>query len=135
MADTPNPQAGKTLEMRVAELEDKLAQTQITEADIKAYHKVASALAAKAGSPPAGGGTAAAPCIANQAATPALSPQVCIINHCVISHCVISHCVHCIITPCIIHPIIVNDCTCGPCLQAATTPAPAVQKEFEDLGS
>ena len=34
----------KTLEMRVAELEDKLSKVHITEEEIKAYHKVAAAL-------------------------------------------------------------------------------------------
>jgi hypothetical protein len=53
MADQPTQ---KTLEMRVAELEDKLSKLQISEEDMKTYHKVSAAL---------GGGGAA------------LSPQVC----------------------------------------------------------
>jgi hypothetical protein len=133
MSDTSNP-SGKTLEMRVAELEDKLAQTQITEADIKAFQKVAAAMAARGAAAPAGG-AAGQPCVANQTPTPALSPQFCVISpifHCIISQCVISHCV---ISHCIISPIILNDCTCGPCQQASTTATPTAQKEFGDLGS
>ena len=135
-----NPQSSKTLEMRVAELEDKLAQTQITEADMKAFQKVSVAMAARGGA----GAPAAAtePCVANTgAATPALNPQFCIISHCVIHNCIISHCViyNCIITQCIIHPIInpiiLNDCTCGPCAQANVAATPTAEKEFGDLGS
>jgi len=36
----------KTLEMRVAELEDKLAKMHITEEELKAYHKVSALLGA-----------------------------------------------------------------------------------------
>jgi len=39
MADQPKE---KSLEMRVAELEDKLSKMHITEEELKAYHKVAS---------------------------------------------------------------------------------------------
>ena len=48
MADKPSGQESggeeKSLEMRVAELEDKLAQMHITEDEIKAYQKVAGLL-------------------------------------------------------------------------------------------
>jgi len=50
--------AEKTLEMRVAELEDKLSKLQISEEDMKTYHRVSAALG--------GGGGGAA-----------LTPQVC----------------------------------------------------------
>jgi hypothetical protein len=134
MADTPNPQSGKTLEMRVAELEDKLAQTQITADDIKAFQKVSAAMAAQAGTSAASGSVASGqPCIANQTATPALSPQVCIINN-PIFHCIISPIFHCLIHP-IINPIIRQDCTCGPCAQVTTQATAPVQQDFEDLGS
>jgi len=130
-----NPQSNKTLEMRVAELEDKLAQTQITEADIKAFQKVSAAMAARAATPAAAPAAATPPCVANQAAT-ALSPQLCVISQCVISHCVINHCIihQCIIHP-IINPIILNDCTCGPCAQANVAATPTAEKDFKDLGS
>ena len=45
----------ETLEMRVAELEDKLAQIDITEEEMRAYHKVSNLLRgqpAEAGEPP-----------------------------------------------------------------------------------
>jgi hypothetical protein len=48
MADTKE----KTLEMRVAELEDKLSQVHITEDEMKAFHKVSALM---------GGGATASP--------------------------------------------------------------------------
>jgi hypothetical protein len=69
----------KSLEMRVAELEDKLSKMHITEDEMKAYHKVASLL---------GGGQAAA--------GTAASPQICVISRCVINPICI---VRCIIRP------------------------------------
>jgi len=83
---------GKTLEMRVAALEDKLAKLSITEEEMKAYEKVSALM-----------GTGAA-------AEPRLSPQTCTISH---RPCVISP----IYRPCIITPIspICYECTCGPC--------------------
>ena len=41
MAD-PKPPDAKTLEMRVAELEDRLSKLHVTEDELKAYHKVSS---------------------------------------------------------------------------------------------
>ncbi len=57
MVEKPSGESGgeKSLEMRVAELEDKLAQMHITEDEIKAYQKVAGMLGQ------AGGGGGAAP--------------------------------------------------------------------------
>ncbi|SRR6266536_2445873 len=49
MVDQPKE---KTLEMRVAELEDKLSKVHITEEEMKAYHKVSSLI---------GGGVTASP--------------------------------------------------------------------------
>jgi hypothetical protein len=46
MAETKDPGHQKTLEMRVAELEDKLAQLHISEEEMKTYQKVASKLGA-----------------------------------------------------------------------------------------
>jgi hypothetical protein len=40
------PKDTKTLEMRVAELEDKISKLHITEDELKAYHKVSSLLGA-----------------------------------------------------------------------------------------
>ena len=89
----------KSLEMRVAELEDKLSKIHITEEEMKAYHKVASLT---------GHGGAAA--------GPALSPQLCVISRCVISP-------GCIIRPtCIIRPACeCFECGgCGPCAAGGT---------------
>jgi hypothetical protein len=75
----------KTLEMRVAELEDKLAQLHISEADMATYQKVAAKLGT--------GAPAAQPCMAAQSIqciSPILNP-------------------HCIIR-CIIRPIYWADC-------------------------
>jgi hypothetical protein len=44
MADTPGNE--KSLEMRIAELEDKLSKLHITEDEMKAYHKVAALVGA-----------------------------------------------------------------------------------------
>jgi hypothetical protein len=41
-----SPDQPKTLEMRVAELEDKLTKIHITEEELKAYHKVSALLGA-----------------------------------------------------------------------------------------
>jgi hypothetical protein len=56
MPDQPNQPKEKTLEMRVAELEDKLSKIHITEDELKAYHKVSSLLGGGGGgiSPRAG---------------------------------------------------------------------------------
>ena len=75
----------KTLEMRVAELEDKLAQTHITEEEMATYNKVAAKLGAASASPPA------AQCFQ-------CLPQP-----------IVSQCIHCIIRP-IIKPIYWADC-------------------------
>lgn len=96
MADEASKE--KSLEMRVAELEDKLSKVHITEDELKAYHKVSAAL----------GGTATS------------GPQACIAASCVvdcvnscINECAIRSCViRCIIRQC---TIIIRQCTfeCG----------------------
>jgi hypothetical protein len=88
MAEEKKP-AEKTLEMRVAELEDKLSKIHITEDELKAYHKVSSLMA---------GGAVAQP-----EATAQLSPQVCSISR---------------VVPRSIRQIInrqIFECSCGPC--------------------
>jgi len=87
----------KSLEMRVAELEDKLSKVHITEEEMKAYHKVSSVLGAKAGG--------AAPGI----------PQVCVIAQCIIRH-------PCVIYNCLIHQCIqqcINECGGGACIASS----------------
>jgi hypothetical protein len=92
MADSKNPEKSeKTIEMRLAEIEDKLSQLHVTEEDLKAYMKVSSLL----------GGVGAA------GAAGAI-PQVCVPS-CQI--CVISRVPR--IVPRI--PRFVCECVCGPC--------------------
>src|SRR5215471_1122902 len=81
----------KTLEMRVAELEDKLSKLHVTEDEMKAYQKVAGLLGAQ--------GAAAS------TTSPASPIVACIIRTCIIRTCIINTC------------ICINECTCGPCLQ------------------
>lgn len=98
----------RTLEMRVAELEDKLKQLHVTEDEIKAYQKVSGLLGGAAVS-----GGSAQPCVA-AAPQPcvAASPQVCILR------CIVANCIHtCVIQPCIVRCInlCINECG-GGCL-------------------
>ena len=60
----------RTLEMRLAAIEDKLAQMSISEEEMRAYHKVAALM---------GGRTPAA------APSPQLSPTLCTTYNCVIA--------------------------------------------------
>lgn len=84
----------KSLEMRVAELEDKLSKLHISEEEMKTYQKVASLL----GTGATGEAAAAAP---TQAAPSIIS---CIIRTCIIRTCIIRTCIiNCI-----------NECSCGP---------------------
>jgi|SRR5215213_9845541 len=82
----------KTLEMRVAELEDKLSQMHVTEEEMKAYQKVSALMGGGGGG--GGGGTGAA------GFSGGISPQAgCIvdcsggcINECAIRACAIRAC-------------------------------------------
>ena len=98
----------KSLEMRVAELEDKLAQVHITEDEMATYNKVAAKLGAA--QPCTSPCQAAAPqtCVAQQI-------QSCVAQQCIAQQCLIHPCIikQCIIYKCI-HPITWNDCI-GPC--------------------
>lgn len=103
MADPKGTDQPKTLEMRVAELEDKLSKIHITEDEMKAYHKVNSLLGGQGGSE----ATAASPAVTTQ-----FSPQVCVISRAVSRS----------ISPRSITPINRGigecyECTCGPCGQ------------------
>ena len=75
----------RTLEMRVAAIEDKLAQLNVTEEEMRAYQKVASLMGGRA------------------AAAPAATQQFTCISNCVIAIPVSSTCIH-------IRPVGVNDC-------------------------
>lgn len=107
MADESTSGQPKTLEMRVAELEDKLSKIHITEDEMKAYQKVSS--------------------LVGQQAQPSLSPQVCVLN--CIARCIISNC----ITTACIHQTCIYECTCGPCSCVAQSKAPG--GGFGTLGS
>ena len=72
MADKKEPE--KTLEMRVAELEDKLKGLQVTEEEMKAYNKVAAMM----------GGGGAIGCLAT-AGPVGLTP---VPDSCVIAQCI-----------------------------------------------
>jgi len=108
MAEHKSSDQPKTLEMRVAELEEKISKIHITEEELKAYHKVSSLLA---GQPITEGVPTAAP---TAAVTPQLSPQVCTISRAVSPRSIISPRG---ITP-IINRGIIGECSCGPCAQS-----------------
>lgn len=99
MAGSEKKETGKTLEMRVAELEDKLKGLEVTEEEMRAYNKVASMMAT------------AQPAAA--ATSPALTPvpDACVIQQCV-RPCVISQCT--VISQCI-RPCVVQACTIRAC--------------------
>jgi len=71
MADSKDPGHQKTLEMRVAELEDRLSQMHISEEEMQVYQKVASKLGAapcQQCSQPCVAAQQQQPCVASQAA-------------------------------------------------------------------
>ena len=92
----------KTIEMRLAEIEDKLAKLHVTEEEIKAYNKVAGML-----------GGAGAGAEAQSEAAQAAAPAICVIAQCIIPR-QISRFINRGITPRINRGI--NECNeCGPC--------------------
>jgi hypothetical protein len=99
MADTEKG-SQKSLEMRVAELEDKLRSVSVTEDEMKAFHKVSALMG--------GGGQAAA--AAPAPGNVGLTPYNCIVYQCtVVSQCTIRPCT---IRPCtIINPCTIRQCT------------------------
>jgi hypothetical protein len=66
VAEQKHPEQQKSLEMRVAELEDKLSKLHITEEEMKAYQRVSALLGCESGI----------------GASTALSPMVCSIIRC-----------------------------------------------------
>lgn len=78
MADSKDPGHQKTLEMRVAELEDRLSQTHISEEDMQTYQKVASQLGAapcQQCSQPCVAAQQPPPCVAAQQQQPCVAAQ------------------------------------------------------------
>ena len=105
MGDEASKPEEKSLEMRVAELEDKLSKIHITEDELKAYHKVNALLG--------GGGIAASP-KETAIAAPGVSSCTGCINECgvVRNWPIVRQCT-------IIRPIVIRACTyecfeCGP---------------------
>src|SRR3954469_24342869 len=97
MAD--KTESEKTLEMRVAELEDKLKNLHVTEDEMKAYNKVASLMGG-------GGGTAAAA----TGLTP--QPDACIRACTIVQQCTIHACT---INPWAVHACTIRACTIRAC--------------------
>jgi hypothetical protein len=92
----------KTLEMRVAELEDKLKGLQVTEEEMKAYNKVAAMM---------GGGAPSAAATGDQLAlTPA--PDSCVIAQCTIRVCTV---LQCTVRACTIRACTIRACTIRQC--------------------
>ena len=81
----------KSLEMRIAAIEDKLSKMNVTEEEMKAYEKVSGMM-----------GTGGVP-----AASPQSAAAVCVITRQVAVQC--WRCIRPIITVC--------ECQCGPCIQ------------------
>jgi hypothetical protein len=96
-----NPEESKSLEMRIAAIEDKLAQLTVTEEEMQAYRKVAALM----------GGAGAAATTSSAAARIPLTSPILTINNPI-------HIIH-IIYPIHIGPVIVNDCIQAPTSQAA----------------
>jgi hypothetical protein len=95
MADSKE---SKSLEMRIAELEDKLSKVHITEDEMKAYHKVSSLMGsgAAASSPcVAAKPGVSSSCVAHSCVTACVVHQSCVVRACIL-HCVVQQCVNCI---------------------------------------
>jgi len=101
MADQKE-ETGRSLEMRVAELEDKLAKLHVTEEEMRAYEKVSALL----------GGVGATPGAELNAfpATPAGPLVVCQIGR---SRLV---CINRGVVPRVVRSLC-YECTCGPCIE------------------
>jgi hypothetical protein len=106
MAD--EKQGEKTLEMRVAELEDKLKGLQVTEEEMRTYSKVASLM----GTAQLGTSVAAAPAVG---LTP--GPDSCVVSQCIRACTVVSQCIRActVVSQCIRACTIIQDCIneCG----------------------
>lgn len=129
VADEEAKPQEKSLEMRVAELEDKLSRVHITEEELQAYHKVSALLAGGGGISPG-----AAPKETAIAAGCVMDCSGGCINECGISRpCIIRQC---IIRQCVIRQPIIRACTwecwaeCAPGLPGGG----AIPGQFGGLG-
>ena len=88
MADDPKKSDTKSLEMRVAELEDRLSKLHITEDELKAFHKVSSLLNPTAAPSPQAGCIVdcSGGCI-NECMIRACTIRACTIRACTIRAC------------------------------------------------
>ena len=117
MAD--KKESENTLEMRVAELEDKLKGLQITEEEMKAYNKVASLIGAVApqtgpGLEATAGGVGLTPnpdnCVIQQCI------RACVVQQCIRSCTVVQQCIRaCVVQQCIRSCTVVQQCTIRAC--------------------
>jgi hypothetical protein len=119
------------LEMRVAELEDKLRQLTVSEDEMRAYQKVAAMLgraAPGAAAPVAPMATPAAPTVSP------ISPISPIVSQCVVHQCIVNQCIihQCIINNCWPPPII-TQCLCNQC-SCIVSGGSAVTTGFGSLG-
>jgi|GEM_PF-2504201 len=100
----------RTLEMRVAELEDKLSGMQVTEEEMKAFNKVSAMLG--------GGATRAAEASASSPVGLTPVPDFCVIRQCsIVNPCtIIRQCT--VINQCsVINPCSIQACTVQQCIQ------------------
>ncbi len=105
----------KSLEMRVAELEDKLSQVHVTDEEMAAYRKVAGLLGQQGATSPAAG------CVVDCVGGCINECRVCTINqcirYCIISNPIINQCIR----ECIISNPIIRQCVeCQPCWPGTT---------------
>ena len=109
MADPKDPGHQKTLEMRVAELEDRLSQMHISEEEMQVYQKVAS----KLGAAPCQQCVASQPCVAAQQQQPCVAAQ----SPCIASQpqaSIYPYYYRCYYFNCYYRPIFYQDCILGP---------------------
>ena len=105
MSDTSGDE--KSLEMRVAALEDKLKGLQVSEDEMRAYNKVASLMGMGSQQPATTAG-------ATTALTPV--PDSCVVSQCTVRACTISQCTvvsQCTVRACTIIQDCINECGGG----------------------
>lgn len=105
MAD--DKKSDKSIEMRLAEIEDKLAKLHITEEEMKAYHKVSNLLGSAAVEP-------------QPETLAAQTAAACTISQCIVNQCIVPRKINRnyarSYSQCIIRGLCeCNECSCGPC--------------------